>query len=157
MSSVSDRDEWQRMIGEDLKELLDLVENTDVAEIEVADGDRLIKIRVDRSADPLPENDDQTPVETVEPISSTVAVTADRVGTFYRSAEGEEAPLKSENDEADAGQAIAFIDSLNVWHEVASPRPGRIISFDVDDGSDVEYGQQIAVMEIEEPDSDPQS
>ena len=87
MSSVSDRDEWQRMIGEDLKELLDLVENTDVAEIEVADGDRVIKIRVDRSADPLPENDDETPVETVEPKSSTVAVTADRVGTFYRSAE----------------------------------------------------------------------
>ena len=150
MSSASDRDEWQRMVSEDLKELLDLVEKTGVEELEVADGDRSIKIRVDRSTDSLPENDEQTPVDAVDPEPSTVAVKADRVGTFYRSAEGEELPLKSESAEADANEAIAFIDSLNVLHEVAAPRRGRIISFGVEDGTDVEYGQEIAVMEIEE-------
>ncbi len=150
MSSESDRDEWRRMISEDLKELLDLVEESGVDELEVADGDRAIKIRVDRSAEPESEHQEQTPMQTVDPKPSTVVVMADRVGTFYRSAEGEENPLKSESDETDAGEAIAFIDSLNVLHEVAAPGRGRIIKFGVEDGTDVEYGEEIAIIEIEE-------
>ena len=105
------------MVGEDLKELLDLVEETGLEELEVADGERAIKIRVDRSSSPALPEIEQEPVETPdpEPEPSTVVVRADRVGTFYRSAEGDGAPLKMEGEEADAGEAIAFVDSLNVF------------------------------------------
>ena len=132
------------MVGEDLKELLDLVEETGLEELEVADGERAIRIRVDRSAGPAPAEMEQAPVETPdpEPEPSAVVVRADRVGTFYRSAEGGDAPLKMEGDEAAAGEAIAFIDSLNVPHELAAPSGGRIVSFGVEDGTDVEYGQE---------------
>ena len=152
MSTAGDREEWQRMVGEDLKELLDLVEETGLEELEVADGERAIKIRVDRSSSPALPEIEQEPVETPdpEPEPSTVVVRADRVGTFYRSAEGDGAPLKMEGDEADAGEAIAFVDSLNVLHELAAPSIGRIVSFVVEDGTDVEYGQDIAVVELEQ-------
>lgn len=154
MSSTDDREEWQRMVGEDLKELLDLVEETGLEELEVADGERAIKIRVDRSAGTEPVEIDPAPAETPDPIPEpeppTVVVTADRVGTFYRSAEMEGAPLKVEGDLAEAGEAVAFIDSLNILHELTSPSGGRIVSFGVEDGIDVEYGQEVAVIELEQ-------
>ena len=150
MSQAGDREEWQRMVGEDLKELLDLVEETGIEELEVADGERAIRIRVDRSAGPAPAEIEQASVEPPdpEPELSPVVVRADRVGTFYRSADGDAAPLKMEGDEANAGEAIAFIDSLNILHELAAPSGGRIVSFGVEDGADVEYGQEIAVIEL---------
>ena len=152
MSPAGDREEWQRMVGEDLKELLDLVEETGIEELEVADGERAIRIRVDRTAGTVSEEVEQAPEEAPhpEPEPSTVVVRADRVGTFYRSAEGEGAPLKMEGDEANADEAIAFIDSLNVLHDLAAPSGGRIVSFGVEDGADVEYGQEIAVIELEQ-------
>ena len=155
MTSTSDREEWERIVNEDLQELLALVEETGIEELEVSAGDRSIRIKIDRTARPTGDPDEGGPetADDGEPSLPTISVHADRVGTFYRSPQGEDEPLKDEDDSVAQGESIGFIDSLNVWHEIAVPEAGRILSFAVSDGTDVEYGQVLALIQVEERDS----
>ena len=155
MTSTSDREEWERIVNEDLQELLVLVEETGIEELEVSAGDRSIRIKIDRTARPTGDPDEGG-LETAddgEPSRPAISVHADRVGTFYRSPQGEDVPLKNENDIVAQGEGIGFIDSLNVWHEIAVPESGRILSFAVPDGTDIEYGQVLALIQVETQES----
>ena len=155
MGLDDDRDEWQRMIREDLKELIDLVEASGIDELEVVDGDREVRIRVDKTIRPQDNLQGDMSAQGAEQKVAPVVVLADRVGTFYRSQDRGASHLKSDGDEAYLNETIAYLDSLKVLHEVKAPVPGHIVQFLVEDGCEVEYGEQLATIASQRLDGEP--
>lgn len=145
MGAPLSRAEWNRALDEKLKVILEAIRDTDIEEIEVEFGGELIRVRV------APElargGDGGGPVRSAANPPGPVEVLSDRVGTFFRAkVEGEE-PLMSEGDAVAAGDAVGYIDSLQVHHALPAPVSGRLTRFAVTDGEDVEYGELIAVIE----------
>lgn len=149
MPPKSGTGDWRRLVEDDLPAILETIQGTDVEELEISTGDRSIRIRLGGGVEagpPLLEADPDSAPATPRP--PTVTIAADRVGTFYRAAQGETVPLKSEADGVEAGEGIGFIDSLDVWHEIAAPRAGRLLQFLVPDRAEVEYGEELAILEL---------
>lgn len=145
MESRLSRSEWNRVLDESLAMILDAIRDTDIEEVEVESGDEFIRVRIAPELSGL----DLVGVVDGSPAQADLAVEvlADRVGTFFRALEEREEPLTSEGDVVAAGDAIGYVDSLQVHHALAAPRAGRLLRFLVEDGEDVEYGELIAVIE----------
>ena len=146
MDSRLSRAEWNRALDEKLTVILDAMRGTDIEEVEVEFGDELIRVRLAPELSRVEEDPATGPAAAVA--DGPVEVLSDRVGTFLRAREENEEPLANEGDTIAAGDAIGYIDSLQVQHALRAPKTGRLVRFAVTDGEDVEYGELIAVIEV---------
>ena len=145
MEARISRAEWNRALDENLTVILDAIRGTDIEEVEVEFGDELIRVRV--APEMSRTGDGADPGASAEGAAGPVEVQSDRVGTFFRAKEDGEEALANEGDVVAVGDAIGYIDSLQVHHALAAPKSGRLVRFAVTDGEDVEYGELIAVIE----------
>ena len=76
------------------------------------------------------------------PAIATTNISAPAVGV-YRSAKN---PVK-EGDVVKSGQAVAYVESMRVPHEVFSPVAGKVLDLRAQDGQGIEYGQVLFVIE----------
>ena len=151
--------DWHKLVVEELPAILDVISRSDVEEIEIASGERSLRIKLGPRGgaedSPLVETRDESS-EAVEAGGEgvgkmrTVAVKSDRVGTFYRAAASDGAPVRNVLDQVARGDPVGFVDSLNILHELAAPESGSLIGFSVEDGDDVEYGQEIALIALQD-------
>ena len=151
-------------IDEVLK-LIESLQDTDIQEVEVADGDR--KIRIVRmtpcttaTSAPAPVVNPlaaaQTPpAESVSPDNSRatpadnnyVKVTSPMVGTFYRSPEPDAEPFVTEQDQISTGQQLCIIEAMKLMNPIQSELNGRVMAILVEDAQPVEYGQPLFLIE----------
>ena len=151
-------------IDEVLK-LIEQLRDTDIQEVEVAEGDR--KIRIVRmtpgtaatavpaaAADPLAsaaappaENvtSDNGPATAAD--STYVEVTSPMVGTFYRSPEPDADPFVQEQDRISTGQQLCIIEAMKLMNPIQSELNGRVMAILVEDAQPVEYGQPLFLIE----------
>ena len=151
-------------IDEVLK-LIESLQDTDIQEVEVADGDR--KIRIVRmtpgttgtaapalgvnphaaSAAPQAENvsSDNGPATPAD--NSYVEVTSPMVGTFYRSPEPDAEPFVTEQDRISTGQQLCIIEAMKLMNPIQSELNGRVMAILVEDAQPVEYGQPLFLIE----------
>jgi len=146
---------------EQLRELVQLLDQSDVSEIEVARPDagiRLVLRKAKPSEDhtgngvsmvvPSPESTD-----TVSSAESRHVVIAPLVGIFHTWAKPQGRALVSVGDGVKLGQAVGTIQSLNLINEVEAPVAGRIVEILVEDGQPVEYGQHLMIIDDAEGDN----
>ena len=151
-------------IDEVLK-LIESLRDTDIQEVEVAEGDR--KIRVVRMTPgttaavvPAPVADPHTqaaapPAESApqdngradSADSTYVEVTSPMVGTFYRSPEPDSDPFVQEQDRISAGQQLCIIEAMKLMNPIQSELNGRVKAILVEDAQPVEYGQPLFLIE----------
>lgn len=151
-------------IDEVLK-LIESLRDTDIQEVEVAEGDR--KIRIVRmtpgataAAVPAPAADPyaQTaapPAEHVRPDdgqadtadNTYIEVTSPMVGTFYRSPEPDAEPFVQEQDRISTGQQLCIIEAMKLMNPIQSELNGRVMAILVEDAQPVEYGQPLFLIE----------
>lgn len=151
-------------IDEVLK-LIESLRDTDIQEVEVAEGDR--KIRIVRmtpgataAAVPAPVADPHAqaaapPAEhvrkddgTAESADNTyVEVTSPMVGTFYRSPEPDADPFVQEQDRISTGQQLCIIEAMKLMNPIQSELNGRVMAILVEDAQPVEYGQPLFLIE----------
>lgn len=140
---------------EQLQHLVDLLDQSDVSEIEVKRGDagmRLVlrKAKATESvalqlAEPSSVNGEvPSPVETKQNVVATL------VGIFHSWAKPRGRPVVAVGDHIKVGQLVGTIQSLNVINEVESSIAGRVVEILVQDGQPVEYGQPLMVVETAE-------
>ncbi len=144
MESRLSRSEWNRVLDENLAAILAAIRGTDIEEVEVESGDELIRVRI---APELAGRELSGAVAVEAVAEGPVEVPADRVGTFFRALEEGEQPSINEGDVVAAGDAIGYVDSLQVHHALKAPKAGKVLQFLVEDGEDVEYGELIATIE----------
>jgi acetyl-CoA carboxylase biotin carboxyl carrier protein len=74
-------------------------------------------------------------------------ITAPMVGTFYRAPAPDAPPFVSEGDVVQPGQTVCIIEAMKLFNEIQSEVAGRVARILVENGSPVEYGQPLILIE----------
>jgi len=137
--------------GDLVRALAALLEETGLSEIEYAQGDR--RIRVVRNAPtmpavtvsmPPPSAPAGAPVAEAEPLG---AVKAPMVGTAYLAPQPGAARFVNVGDHVREGQPLLVIEAMKVMNQIQAPRSGHVKEILVADGTPVEFGQILMVLE----------
>ena len=146
-----------------LKTLIDLVEASDISELELTEGEEKVKIsRQNNKAQSLaPVNYVQQPIQppvnqqpqaqTEEPLgkvdTTTIdnkdAITSPMVGTFYRSASPDSAPFIDIGSTVKKGETLCIIEAMKILNEIESDKEGTISKILIENGQPIEFGQPL--------------
>ena len=139
-----------------IKKLIEMLQESDLKEIEVSQGEESVKIVRDRSVQANRNNIIQQPeVFSAEPeiqqeieISKTEGnvITSPIVGTFYRKPSPDKDPFIRVGDTVDKGDVLCIIEAMKMMNEIKSDFSGKVISIDLEDGQPVEFGQSIITI-----------
>jgi acetyl-CoA carboxylase biotin carboxyl carrier protein len=76
-----------------------------------------------------------------------VSVTSPMVGTFYRSSSPTAKPFVDVGDKISVGQTVCIIEAMKLMNDMPSEVSGKIVKVCCDNGSTVEYGQQLFLVD----------
>jgi acetyl-CoA carboxylase biotin carboxyl carrier protein len=85
-----------------------------------------------------------SPAAAAEPAG---AVKAPMVGTVYLAPQPGASPFVSAGDTVREGDVLLIIEAMKVMNQIRAPRAGRVTQIQVADGTPVEYGQVLLVLE----------
>jgi oxaloacetate decarboxylase alpha subunit len=150
------RDGLERSQSERIRELIEMVEGSDVGELTVEDaGVRITVRRQDErplapvQAAPAVTSADNGAAESVAPsVSQTVTVPSPMVGTFYRSPSPTAEPFVSEGDTVAVDQVLCVLEAMKLFNELKSEHAGVIRAVLVGNAEPVEYGQPLFELEL---------
>ena len=133
-----------------VKKLIELAEESDLAEIEVSGADESVRIVRNRttaepqlaSAQPTTVRNDmnqgkETPALDLRSKSQLDSINSPMAGTFYAAPGPEEAPFVEIGQEVVQGDVVCIIESMKMMHEIKSPRSGEIVRVCVNNGEPV--------------------
>ena len=147
-----------------LKKLIDLVQESGIAELEITEGEE--KVRIARggaiSVTPLLAGAPSAavPAGTVvppaaapaaaaaapEPAAEGHVVKSPMVGTFYRSPSPDAKPFVEVGATVKAGETICVLEAMKLMNEIEADASGTIKAILVENGQPVEYGQALFII-----------
>ncbi|MBI3144358.1 MAG: acetyl-CoA carboxylase biotin carboxyl carrier protein [Pseudogulbenkiania sp.] len=144
-----------------LKKLIDLVEESGIAELEVTEGEE--KVRITRvSANPHityahPMHALQVPAAAPAVIDAAPAPVAaadnknalksPMVGTFYRSPSPGTKSFVEVGQSVNVGDTLCIIEAMKLMNEIEADRAGVVKAILAEDGQPVEYGEPLFIIE----------
>lgn len=149
-----------------VKKLIELLEDSGIAELEIKEGEESVRIcRYSSGAAPVasmqlpgPQLVDtshaggadpgQLPAEAVaaEEESGHV-ITSPMVGTFYRSPSPTSNPFVEEGQEVSVGDTLCIIEAMKMLNQIEADQAGVVKKVLVENGQPVEFGQGLFVIE----------
>jgi acetyl-CoA carboxylase biotin carboxyl carrier protein len=131
-----------------LRVLAELIEKTGLTEIELAEGDR--KLRLVRSPAPVtmmtaPPAAMQAPK--ADPASHPGLIKSPMVGVAYLSAEPGAAAYVAVGQQVEAGATLLLIEAMKTFNQIKAPRAGRVTQIFVVAGAPVEYDEPLLIIE----------
>jgi len=140
-----------------IKKLIEMLQESDLNEIEVTQGEESVKIsrggsvtRVDNIVSQAPISAPQTSEQNEEIVEEKKiegnVVTSPIVGTFYRKPAPDKDPFIKVGDSVEAGDVLCIIEAMKMMNEIKSDYSGVIQSIEVEDGQPVEFGQSIIII-----------
>ena len=155
---------------EDVKNLIKLIQENDISEVEIEEPN--LRIRISRNAATESSQGgfkssifhahatptataDEVKVPQTEAVSGTDTFEEDRfkkvyaplVGTLYRSPSPDSEPFVKQGDVIEKGAVICIIEAMKVMNEIESEHAGRIVALPVENGTPVEYGEPICIID----------
>jgi acetyl-CoA carboxylase biotin carboxyl carrier protein len=147
-----------------LKTLIDLVESSGIAELEIQEGEE--RVRITRA---LSGATAAATTHAVVPIPVALApgppaaangaaaapppeepeghlVKSPMVGTFYRAASPGAKPFVEVGDSVQAGDTLCIIEAMKLMNEIESDKSGLVKQILVENGQPVEFGQPLVVI-----------
>jgi acetyl-CoA carboxylase biotin carboxyl carrier protein len=149
----------------ELKELLELLRNSEVTELEIEKAGVRVRIKKERapSEAPLPSMPPAPPAvesagakespkaeRTVEP-EGKVTVTAPVVGIFYRAPAPDADPYVEVGSPVKKGQVVCVIEAMKLMNEIEAESDGTIAAILVENAQPVEYGQALFLIDPASP------
>ena len=159
------------MTVEEIKELIQVVNESGIAELEVQRGENRVRIR--RATAPasqefvLPHGSVMAPLSQVSPQTHATAVMAQAhpaagpnqaapvsegervyvkspiVGTFYRSAEPDAKPFADVGQTVKRGEVLCIIEAMKLMNEINAECDGEVVKVYVENGQAVHYGERL--------------
>ncbi|MDH5435274.1 MAG: acetyl-CoA carboxylase biotin carboxyl carrier protein [Gammaproteobacteria bacterium] len=144
-----------------VKKLIELLEESGIAEIEIKEGEESVRIsRHGQQAAPqqyaiapapvAPAPVSAAPVEASEPASTIPAghqVTSPMVGTFYRSATPGAKPFADVGQQVNVGDTLCIVEAMKMLNQIEADKSGKVVAILVENGQPVEYGQAMFIIE----------
>ena len=148
--SERDSDSMEPTQSERVRELIRMVEESDVGELTLQDGPLRITVRRhdDRPAAsaPLPAAAPAAAAEEPE-VSSSIRLESPMVGTFYRSPSPSQPSFVDEGDRVEVGQTLCILEAMKLFNEFKAEHAGVIRKILVANAEPVEYGQPLFELE----------
>ena len=139
-----------------LKKLIDLVESSGIAELEITEGEE--KVRIAKSIAGTPMMMSHAP-QMIAPAASPAApatvedsepeghvVRSPMVGTFYRASAPGAKDFVEVGQSISAGDTVCIIEAMKLLNEIESDQSGVIKAILVENGQPVEYGEPLFVI-----------
>ena len=149
-----------------IKKLIELLEESGIAEIEIKEGEEAVRIsRLPPSAlapahgttlagpaaaagaSPPTLAPAAAPEAAAKPKPNEHVITAPMVGTFYASPSPGAKAFVEIGDEIKVGQVLCIIEAMKMMNQIEADRAGRIVSVMARNGDPVEFGQPLFVVE----------
>jgi acetyl-CoA carboxylase biotin carboxyl carrier protein len=143
-----------------VKKLIELLESSGIAEIEIAEGEESVRIsRYPQSVQPIPQAvaPAPAPAEAAAPAaqpsqessgsSPGFEVTAPMVGTFYSSASPGAKPFVEIGSVVSEGDTLCIIEAMKMMNQIEADVSGKVVSILVENGHPVEFGQPLFVID----------
>lgn len=152
-----------------IKKLVEILEGSDVAEIEIKEGDAVIRISRGSSATPMatiehpwPHHSPNPAVQTASPASATPqqgpppaeptqppghTVRSPMVGTFYRAPSPGAKPFVNEGQQVAVGDTLCIIEAMKMLNQIEADAAGVVTTILVENGQPVEFDQPLFVIE----------
>ncbi len=144
-----------------IKSLIDLLENSSLAEIEIVEDKE--SVRLTRQTTAVAPVTVAAPVLPVAPIAAAGAtpvvpleeepatpegelVRSPMVGTFYSAATPDAEAFVKVGQEITAGDSLCIIEAMKMFNQIDAEISGKIISILVDNGQPVEYDEPLFVI-----------
>ncbi|MDC7712870.1 acetyl-CoA carboxylase biotin carboxyl carrier protein [Vogesella sp. LYT5W] len=148
-----------------LKKLIDLVEESGIAELEVTEGEEKVRItRVSPNstvhyAQPMTMQVPQhaapaaaAPAAAEAPAAVSVAnnpgtVKSPMVGTFYRRPSPQSTPFVEVGQQVNVGDTLCIIEAMKLMNEIEAERAGVVKAILIEEGQPVEFGEPMFIIE----------
>ncbi|MDP2110699.1 MAG: acetyl-CoA carboxylase biotin carboxyl carrier protein [Thiobacillus sp.] len=146
-----------------LKKLIDLVEASGIAELEITEGEEKVRIAKNIAGAPMMTHMPQmqmmhAPAPAAVPASPMAAAPAEdavpeghivrspMVGTFYRAPSPGSKNFSEVGQSVNAGDTLCIIEAMKLLNEIESDQSGIIKAILVENGQPVEYGEPLFVI-----------
>ena len=154
-----------------LKKLIELVEESGISELEIAEGEEKVRIskavtsapdyawaqHLQANAMPLPQGQTQVVAETSSAESQTAddkdavpdghVVKSPMVGTFYRAPSPGASPFAEVGQTVKVGDTLCIIEAMKLLNEIEADKNGVVKAILVENGQPVQYGEQLFVIQ----------
>jgi acetyl-CoA carboxylase biotin carboxyl carrier protein len=147
-----------------IKKLIELLEESGIAEIEIKEGEEALRIsRMSTTVThvptvaglPLPAPLPVVPPKAAEAAAAPAAkakgnehvITAPMVGTFYGAPSPGAKAFVEIGDEIKVGQVLCIIEAMKMMNQIEADKAGRVTSIMARNGDPVEFGQPLFVVE----------
>lgn len=156
---------------EQVRELVTILNKTDITELTLESGDVRLSIRKSENsrsvaaasptpaaasalpatnAAPIDTSASATPTTTIAdslPAKKIIEITSPMVGTFYRSPGPDESPFVEIGDSVKKGSTVCIIEAMKLMNEIEAEAGGKVVEILVDNSQPVEYGQVLMRVE----------
>ncbi len=158
-----------------VKKLIELLDESGIAEIEITEGEEAVRIsRYPQGAAVAPAPAAPAPVAVAAPAPAPAAaaapadvaaaaapaeaeeegflITAPMVGTFYAASSPGAAPYVQVGDRVNEGDTLCIIEAMKMMNQIEADVSGVVKSIRVQNGEPVEYGQTLIVIDQRQSD-----
>ncbi len=148
-----------------VKKLIELVEESDIAEIEIHEGEESVRISRTSALPPTlsyalpPGAGMPAPALGAMPAEAEVSthapprepsghkITSPMVGTFYQAASPGAKPFVEVGQQVNVGDTLCIIEAMKILNQIESDRAGVIKKILVENGQPVEYNEPLFIIE----------
>ncbi|MCE5590646.1 acetyl-CoA carboxylase biotin carboxyl carrier protein [Staphylococcus pseudintermedius] len=145
----------------EIKELINILDNSNLTEISIEDKGTTINLKKEKeivtqqisapqqmvaptvTAEPVQVNAASVDTPTTEVDASLKTITAPMVGTFYKSPSPEESAYVQIGDQVTPDTTVCILEAMKLFNEIQAEVAGEIVEILVEDGQMVEYGQAL--------------
>ena len=131
-----------------IKTLIELINSSDIAEIEIKEGEESVRISRTSAAAPTmmaaPVTTEAAPA--VQPQSGEI-IESPMVGTFYRASSPTTKAFVEVGQTVAVGDTLCIIEAMKMLNQIESDKAGTITQVLVDNEQPVEFGQPLFVVE----------
>ncbi len=141
-----------------IKKLIELVEESGISELEIAEGEESVRISRATTAAPVAVAAPAPVAAVAAPVAAPVAdaapavvaghqVTSPMVGTFYRAASPEAKPFVEVGSKVNVGDTLCIVEAMKMMNQIEADKAGTVVAIEVDDAAAVEFDQVLVIIE----------
>jgi len=143
-----------------VKKLMELLEQSGMAEIEIKEGEESVKISRFGNAPLMTPIVSQQPAAMVTPsqVESTTAankgsqvsgdlISSPMVGTYYSAPSPSAKPFVTVGQHVNKGDTVGIIEAMKIMNQIEADHSGTVVEILVKDGEAVEFGQALIVIQ----------
>ncbi|HHH38700.1 MAG TPA: acetyl-CoA carboxylase biotin carboxyl carrier protein [Sedimenticola sp.] len=143
-----------------VKKLIELLEESDIAEIEIHEGEESVRISRVSNQPPAVAVAAPAPLAAAPPVAPEAAaeeppspeisghvIKSPMVGTFYRAPSPGAKSFVEEGDHVAVGDTLCIIEAMKILNQIESDKAGVVKKILVENGQPVEYNQPLFIIE----------